>query len=91
MAGKPEVRYLDCTFSAGMLGNEYAVEIHIAGTTFSLFADKEDVQVVDEASHRGRLRVWIQDASANLISLPADTLEQGRRFLQVPIDQLRPA
>lgn len=91
MAWKPEERYIDCTYSQGMLRDEYAIEVTTHGTTFSLFADKSDVKIVDESEHKGLLRVLVQDADANLIALPAETLEQGRRFLMYPIDQLRSA
>jgi hypothetical protein len=71
-----------------MLGNEYAVEFEVRGTLFSLFADKADVKVMDSVPGQGLLRVRIQDANADLIALPAETLEQGRRFLHYSIDQL---
>jgi hypothetical protein len=88
MARTPEEKYIPCTVSAGMLGNEYAVEFEVQGTAFSLFADKADVKVIDTVPGKGLLRVRIQDAGANLIALPADTLEQGRRFLHYSIDRL---
>jgi len=91
MARKPGDKYIECTVYPGMLGSEYGVEIEVRGTTFSLFADKADVQVVGNVPGKGWLRVLIQDEGANLISLPADTLEQGRRFLEYPINELRSA
>jgi hypothetical protein len=93
MARKPaeKYKYIACTIYPGMLGNEYAVEIEVRGTTFSLFADKADVIVADKVPGDGLLRVMIQDARTNLISLPGDTLEQGLRFLEFPIDQLQSA
>ena len=90
MARKPKEsdKYIACIVYPGMLGDEYGVEIEVRGTTFTLFADKADVKVIDNVPGKGLLRVLIQDARANLISLPADTLEQGRRFLEYPINQL---
>ena len=93
MARKPKDTYIACTVFPGMLGNEFGVEIEVHGTTLSLFADQQYVKVMGTGTVPGigLLRVWIEDAGANLIALPAETLEQGRRFLQYPIDQLRSA
>lgn len=84
-------KFLACTVSPGMFPDEYVVEIEVEGAKFSLFVDSSDVQVVDTESGRGLLRVWVQDAAHDLIALPSETLEQGRRYLQYPVEKLRSA
>lgn len=82
-------KYTPCKYSPGMFEGEYAVEITLHGTTVSLFADEDDLIIIDPGSGMGLLRVTIQDEGGDLIALPAETLEQGRRYLRYPINQLR--
>jgi hypothetical protein len=81
--------YITCTFTHGMLPSEYSVTFQLAGTVFSLFAPKSSVVVKDAKSGGGLLQVEVVDADHNVIALPAETAEQGRRFIEYPLDQLR--
>lgn len=87
----PESKFLACVVSPGMFPDEYVAEIEVDGARFSLFVDSADVQIIDAKSGQGLLRVWVQDSAQDLIALPAETLEQGRRFLQYPVGKLRSA
>lgn len=87
MDGKEE-KFITCTFSPGMFEGEFAVLLNINGTVLSLFASQDDLQIIDESEGKGKLRVTVWDATNNLIALPSETLEQGRRYLQYPISKL---
>ena len=82
-------KFLPCLVFGGMFSDEWAVEIKIKEETLSLYAKKQDVQVLDQSANTGLLRVKIWDATDNIIALPAETLEQGRRFLVYPISELQ--
>ncbi|MCH8844148.1 MAG: hypothetical protein IID61_14395 [SAR324 cluster bacterium] len=84
-------KYITCTFSAGMLPSEYAVTIKIEGRELSLFAPKTNVVVTDADSGRGLLEVQVVDGDHNVIGLPAEIFELGRRFIEYPIEQLKSA
>lgn len=88
MEGKTEEKFIACTFSSGMFKGEFAVEIDINGTLLSLFASRDDLKITDEREGKGKLRVTVWDETKGLIALPSETLEQGRRYLQYPINQL---
>lgn len=88
MEGKTEEKFIACTFSSGMFEGEFAVEIDINGTLLSLFASRDDLKITDEREGKGKLRVTVWDKTKGLIALPSETLEQGRRYLQYPINQL---
>lgn len=88
MEGKSKERFIACTFSSGMFEGEFAIKLDIHGTVLSLFAGRDDLKITDEKEGRGKLRVTIWDEAKELIALPSETLEQGRRYLRYPIDQL---
>ena len=82
-------KYITCTFSAGMLASEYSVTIHLAGHILSLFAPKQFVLVQDPDSGGGLLQVDVVDPEHNVIALPAEASELGRRFIEYPLEQLQ--
>ena len=88
MEGKSEERFIICTFSSGMFEGEFAIELDIRGTVLSLFASRDDLKITNEKEGKGKLRVTVWDEAKGLIALPSETLEQGRRYLRYPIDQL---
>ena len=88
MEGKTEEKFIACTFSSGMFEGEYSVELDINGTLLSLFASRDDLKITNESEGKGKLRVTVWDEAKGLIALPSETLEQGRRYLQYPIEQL---
>lgn len=83
----PEL-FIACTFSEGMLPSEYSVTIELPGRDLSLFAPKDEVVVKDEAKGVGLLRVRLVDQDHNVIALPAETIGEGRRFIEYPPDRL---
>ncbi len=84
-------KYIPCSFSAGMLASEYSVTIHLAEKELSLFAPRDRVLVQDQESGGGLLQVDVVDAEHNVIGLPAEVFELGRRFFEYPLEQLRSA
>lgn len=84
-------KYIDCSFSAGMFPSEYSVTITLSGQKLSLFAPKDRVLVRDQKSGGGLLQVDIIDPEHNVIALPAEVFESGRRFFEYPLEQLRSA
>ncbi len=88
MEGKTKERFIICTFSSGMFEGEVAVELEIRGTVLSLFASRDDLENTDEKAGKGKLRVTVWDEAKELIALPSETLEQGRRYLRYPLSQL---
>jgi len=84
-------KYITCKVSHGMLPSEYSVTFQLAGTVLSLFAPRNSVVVKDPKSGGGLLQVEVIDADHNVIALPAETAELGRRFIEYPLDQLRSA
>lgn len=81
-------RFIPCIYQHGMFEGEYAVELNIRETILSLFVNAEDLIVSIPCDGMGLLRVRVQDKEKNIISLPSEILEQGRRYLQYPIDEL---
>jgi len=84
-------KYIACTFSAGMLPSEYSVTIHMVGQILSLFAPRQFVLVRDPESGDGLLQVDVVDPENNVIALPAEASELGRRFIEYPLEELRSA
>jgi hypothetical protein len=80
--------FINCQVSNGMFSNEYGVEFQLYGTFFSMFAPKESVKVKDKLPGEGLLRVWVVEKDKGLIELPAETIQQGRRYMRVKLDDL---
>ncbi|MBI4081273.1 MAG: hypothetical protein HY423_01550 [Candidatus Lambdaproteobacteria bacterium] len=74
--------------SPGMFPSEYAVTIQLGDKEFSLFADRRDVKLLDAETGECLVRVRVFDKKKQIISLPGETLENGRQFAVYPIDQL---
>lgn len=82
-------KFITCTFSDGMLASEYSVTILSSGQKFSLFAPKNSVEVTDKNKGLGLLRVRLVDPRNNVISLPGEIIEQGRRFIEFPPEEMK--
>jgi hypothetical protein len=84
---------IPCNLSAGMFGNEYAVElVSEEGKTISFFADKGLVRT-NGSQHSGYIRVSVISSNAGVskILLPSEAIESGTRWLEVPASQLQAA
>ncbi len=84
-------KYIICTFSEGMLPSEYLVTIQHDGRNLSLFAPRDHVLVVDREKGGGLLQIKVVDPEHNVIALPAESTESGRRFIEYPMEQLQTA
>lgn len=84
-------KYINCTYSEGMLPSEYSVTIHLGGRDLSLFAPKRYVIVKDREQGQGLLQVRIVDPEHNVIALPAEVSELGKRFIEISPEELRSA
>jgi hypothetical protein len=71
-----------------MFANERSVVINILGTSLSLFVDKDSVEG-DIKEGKGLLRVVLLNEKDGTVSLPAETMEQGRRNLKIPLELLQ--
>jgi hypothetical protein len=87
--------FLRCTVSPGQFSSEYAVSVRsFSGRTFSLFADRGDVECDQFPSEDRTVEGWVSVEIVNssethyLVQLPQSTLENGR-FLSVNPSQLR--
>ena len=81
-------KFISCTFSEGMLSSEYSVTIHHSSGDFALFVPKGSVKVIDKAKGKGLLRVRIVDQEHNVVALPGEIIDIGRRFLEFSPDEL---
>ena len=82
------IKFIACTFSAGMLPSEYSVTIHPEGKELSLFAPKSFVRESVGKEGKGFLEVQIIDPKHNVIALPSEVMETGRRFIEYPLNRL---
>lgn len=89
-AKKKENLYLRCHVAKGMFSNELAVEFNLYETPFSMFAPKDSVVVQGALPGDGLLRVSVieKKKGLRLIELPAETIQQGRRYMRVYPDVL---
>lgn len=87
----PQEKFISCTFSDGMLPSEYSVTVHLAGRDLSLFAPKSYVRVIDAVRGKGLLRVRLIDPDHNVVALPAEDSDLGKRYFEVPPGELRSA
>ncbi len=88
MAKSTKDKFIRCQVSEGMFRSELAVEFELYSTPFSMFAPKESVVFEGELPTKGLLRVRVLNKKKGLIELPAETLQQGRRYLQMPVKDL---
>jgi len=87
---KREDLFIPCHVDKGLFSNELSVEFELYETPFSMFAPKDSVVLKGELPGEGLLRVSVVEKKKglNLIELPAETIQQGRRFMRVYPDVL---
>jgi hypothetical protein len=86
--------WLKCNISLGQFSDEYAVSgVLFDNSTFSLFADKEDLKFEREPTQDESTEGWIKIFSGErqndlvLVTLPKPTLGNGR-FITVTASQM---
>lgn len=84
-------KYISCKYSEGMFPSEYSVTIQLGGLDFSLFAPRSQVLEIDLEKGRGLLKIQVIDPENNVIALPSEVIESGRRFIEYPLEQLQTA
>lgn len=88
----PHRVWLPCSVEKGMFSSEVAVEIQIADTTVSLFADKSLIKDINGKMHILVTVVGANDQPAHkTILLPSECFETGSRWLSIHQELLKAA